>query len=140
MEATTTTNQGTCECGTPMAVVTTMTREQHMAKHQEPRTTRGVAAELRTGDRLVRIGGKVGGTQFKRYLVEQTVTDAYRTHKQRTRMHLELTQGHYLLRLEYPVEFIPAAEYQASEQAKRDAVEPYDEFAARRAAAKAARA
>lgn len=102
-------------------------------------TTKGVAAQLRAGDRLVRIGGTVGRTQFKRYLVNATVTDAFRTTKQRTRMHLVLTTGHHLLRLEYPVEFIPAAEWEATEAAKAAAVEPYDEFAARRAAAKAAR-
>jgi hypothetical protein len=76
--------------------------------------TKGFAVQLQEGDVLVRIGGLAHGRQYKRYLINDTVADVYRTPRARVRMHMRLERlGEYVLRYDYPVEYLRGAEADA---------------------------
>lgn len=69
-------------------------------------TRTGTAAELREGDFIDTVGGKVGGRMYKRYRIEASVQHVYQTPGQRTRCQMRLTRlGTYTLRLDYPVNY-----------------------------------
>lgn len=81
------------------------TKAQQAAEAAQP-VLSGKAYELQPGDTLLAVGGKNGRMIFKAYRIDDTVTDAYRTPKARTRMHLELARhGTFILRADYPVRY-----------------------------------